>query len=732
VTLALTVINPALMYVGTAMASIPVIIHLLNRLRFKRVVWAAMEFLLAAHRKNARRVRIEQIILLIVRTLILLLLAAAVARPILEGLLASLGSSSVHRILVVDDSFSMDAQAGVSGEKTAMKQAVEAARELMKRFEKNDGLSLIVAGSYPHTLIGGVSYHHEHVLAQIEKLKASDSATDMVGALEAVRTLVNNSKKEQKIVYILTDNNRVAWRDETGKTLRNLAAGITEQADLVVVDFGRGDRGNLSIDSFEPLRDVVTQDVRSVFELKVTNHGQKAIDNVTVNVSVDGEQKQPVVRFGRIPPGKSVTRSWTYRFAESGDHRIQAQLKEMPGRQGDAIAVDSRRHLAVTIKKSLNVLLVDGEPAQGVTLNETAYAQLALDPRTRDQDRETIFLTTWIRDSEFDKAALNDTDVVLLANVGMLNAAQHTALSRFVRDGGSLIVFLGDQVQVPSYNSQLYDDGKGLLPAFLARTLGTTEAGKEEQYTSFDPEHSDHAVLNAFRDVGSTGGLDHVRIAKYFQLKVGGANTGVILNLKDGNPGVVEKAFGRGKVVLFATTADDEWSNFPRLPGYLELMHEVMDHVTPDVMWRYNRLVDGQTSIPVATAKSRDTVTLTHEKSEQLVTLTPDMLADDRFMLNVDGLTRSGFYSLSGAGLDGRLLSVNVDTRESTLSRFTEEELKEHLGHVPIIYKVGMGGLQEALEAQQSTGGWAKNLLYAMLALLLTETFLAWFFNRES
>ena len=731
-TLALTVINPGLLYVGTAMASIPIIIHLLNRLRFKRVVWAAMEFLLAAHRKNARRVKIEQIILLIIRTLILVLLALAVARPILEGVLGALGSSRVHRVLVIDDSYSMGAQAGVSGGKTSMKQATDAALSLLGTFKKSDGLSLVLAGTKKHVRFRDASARPEEVQAAIEKLQASDSATDMVGALEEVKGILSQSQMERKVVYILTDNTRRAWQDETGKALRGLMSSISDMASVMVVDFGRAEQANLSLEEFSADRAVVTEDVLSYFTLRVKNHGSTPAENVVANVTVGGEQAQPV-SFGRVESGKEVSRKWTHRFEAAEDYQIEARLKEMPGGMGDSVSVDSRRYLSVSVKKSLNVLLVDGKPGVKAEDNETFYLQMALDPRTRDQDRETIFAPTWVRDSEFDNGAMNGMDVIILANVSTLNASQQADVRQFIRDGGSLVVFLGDQVQKDAYNNQFYEDGKGFLPAFLAGTLGTTEANKPEKYTSFDPGYFGHPALREFQNEGKTGGLDQVQVAKYFQLKLppdSGADTKVVLRLRDGNPGVVEKQFGRGKVVLVATTADLDWSNLMRLPGGLQLLHELMDYLTPDVLWRFNCLVDSESELPIAAGKGREDVRLGRPQHGGELTLRPQMQTDNRFSLKIEELTQSGFYTLSGAGLTGRVIAVNVDPRESDLTHLTKNELVEQVGQAPIAYMVGQSGLESALAAQEAAGGWARNLLYAMLCLVFAETFLAWFFNR--
>src|SRR5436190_3846574 len=105
--------------------SVPVIIHLLNRRRFRVVTWAAMRFLLAAQRKNARKMRLEQLILLGVRCLMVLLLVLAMASvtPWAEAVwhwfapnavASSIGSRRAHKVLVLDGSFSMGTKAGDS------------------------------------------------------------------------------------------------------------------------------------------------------------------------------------------------------------------------------------------------------------------------------------------------------------------------------------------------------------------------------------------------------------------------------------------------------------------------------------------------------------------------------------------------------------------------------------------------------------------------------------------
>src|SRR3979490_1981910 len=80
-------------WAGMALVSVPIIIHLLNRRRFKTVTWAAMEFLLRAMRKNRRRLKFEQCLILATRCLLVFLLGLALARPLgcESGALAQFG-----------------------------------------------------------------------------------------------------------------------------------------------------------------------------------------------------------------------------------------------------------------------------------------------------------------------------------------------------------------------------------------------------------------------------------------------------------------------------------------------------------------------------------------------------------------------------------------------------------------------------------------------------------------
>src|SRR5947199_8065314 len=134
--LAVGFISPAFFAAGILLAAVPIIIHILNRRRFKIVNWAAMEFLLRALRKNRRRLRFEQWLLLAVRCCVLLLLGIALARPVAcnqQSLAGFAGQRSGLHVLIIDNSYSMAYESDRPDAKTNVDQAKRMARGVTER-----------------------------------------------------------------------------------------------------------------------------------------------------------------------------------------------------------------------------------------------------------------------------------------------------------------------------------------------------------------------------------------------------------------------------------------------------------------------------------------------------------------------------------------------------------------------------------------------------------------------
>src|SRR5437868_2695338 len=196
--------------------SLPVIIHLLNRKRFRVVTWAAMRFLLAAQRKNSRRMRLEQIVLLAVRCLAVLLLVLAMASVTSwaeamwhwmnpeggKGVVS--GGQRTHKIIVLDGSFSMGLRVG---DTTCFEKARALAGQIVSEGAGGNGFSVVLMGAPPRRIVPEPSEDTRKVANEIGALRLTHGNADLAATLSTVESLLQASpgKFPEKEVYFLTD-----------------------------------------------------------------------------------------------------------------------------------------------------------------------------------------------------------------------------------------------------------------------------------------------------------------------------------------------------------------------------------------------------------------------------------------------------------------------------------------------------------------------------------------------
>src|SRR5689334_7610807 len=183
--LAIGFITPAFAIAGVALASIPIIIHVLNRRRYRIVNWAAMEFLLRAMKKNRRRLRFEQWLLLAVRCCVLGLLGIALARPLACGQagMAGLATRSGLHVIVIDNSYSMAYESDRPDARTNLDQAKRIAKGIIERLASGgESVEIITAGAPAQTVFPKPIYDLGAAHDAVDRVEQSYANTDLSGA----------------------------------------------------------------------------------------------------------------------------------------------------------------------------------------------------------------------------------------------------------------------------------------------------------------------------------------------------------------------------------------------------------------------------------------------------------------------------------------------------------------------------------------------------------------------
>lgn len=720
---------------GLVLAGIPLLIHLLHKRRYVEVEFAAMRFLIEATRKRARRTRIEQLILLVLRTLVLALLVLAMARPHFEtgeGLLTA--DQPTHRIVVVDTSFSMQladepaaVQPGQNSEGdvgTGVERARDAVRRLVDKGRRGDAWNLVrISGREPFGVIHQAAFNSEAVLEEISTLSATDSAGDLAGAFETVLTMLKQAPEiPRKEVVFVSDLQASMWAPESStqkRRLRELAGKIGESAVVSVVNAGSVGVRNLAVTALELETGAAATDQSVSFRSAVRNFGESVLRGQIAELFVDGR----LVDTKRVdlPPGIDVPINWLHTFRAAGEFRVEVHL------QDDPLPVDNRRWLAVPVREELSVLLVDGTPSGRDRDSATYYVSRALDPATLEDSAGAFVRPRVIAEGELPSVSLAAYDVVVLCNVGLLTEPEATVLESFVRSGGGLVVLPGDRVNADSYNQRLFRDGNGILPARLGEFKVVEN---RDEVLTFDARGFEHPLVRAFR--GNPGaGLESTMTQKYVSLSPSDSAT-VGLWFSDGAPALVESAVGTGRVILAATSADDRWGTWAIwAPSFVPIMNEMVLHSVSG-RWKNRQLGVGEPILTTWPARVFDMPVAVRPPDGPAVSLS---LQDSGNVLaaSFDETDKAGVYELNlGSPINRKeLYAVNVEPEESDLTPADWQTLQAELfPEVDVrIWNAESPGFESVRpELRSGLSLLTRSLAWTVLVLLMIEPLLAWRF----
>jgi Aerotolerance regulator N-terminal/von Willebrand factor type A domain len=707
-----------------AAAGVPVIIHLLNRRRFREVSWAAMQFLLAAVRRNRRRIRVEQWLLLLLRTLVVILVVLAMAKPFLETFGAVISGRRTHRVLVLDDSLSMGY---TSGEASRFEQAKELAAQLVKDSRQGDVISVILMGDPPRVVIGDPSPSSAEVRKEIAELELSHGGTDLAATFEKVANVLEVSPIQQKEVIFLSDLQAASWRPpaEVSETIKRLLARLEERrVRWVVIDLGKAGGENRAVTDLTPGAPFIPVGSSALIRTVLRNFGSTPSDGVRVRLAVDG-------RLGPeesldLRPGEDVPAVFPFVFSSPGDHLVEVSIDD------DPLKLDNRRYMVVPVREALKVLLVDGhfksEPYQA----ETDYLAQALSPTAELPGQPRPIRVEVIPESQFLNRELADYDVAVLCNVAQFSQRDVTALDDFLSQGGGVVIFGGDQVVPDNYNRLLYVDGKGILPASIGSSVG--DAVKRQGGSFFNPLGYRHPIVSEYQGESDpvTAGVTQAHTWQYHKLVVPKETKAeVVMEFENGDPAIVELERKRGTVVLVATSADAGWTDWPLHKSYPPVMQQIVMRASAGRFAERNIRV-GQPfdqSFPAAGAGAA--VTVVTPKGQTVATKLQAAGGTSRFHFEQTEL--SGRYQVRiGPPLSlESSFAANPNPAESDLTKLDRGALAEAVPGWNFLYLTSSRELAADSGSVGRRGELHRPLLYALLTLLLVESFLAWRFGHH-
>ena len=686
-----------------ATISIPVLIHLLNRRRYRRVPWAAMRFLKISVDQNQRRMRLEDWILLLLRCAVVALLASLLARPVLEGV-SGVPGSKVAAAIIVDNSASMGSQ---EGGVTRLALAREAAHEILSGLPQG---SPVVVGDVFRA--HEASADHEFARARIDAITQTERHADLILATKEAIGALDGQAVVDRELYVITDGHAEEWGSlaALGGRFSDITAGVRVQ----LITVGSSLNANLGISRLTPAAALPAVDQPFRIDVDVTNFGEAPVIRVPVKVLVDGQASGNPWIIEELGPGRSETATLYTALPGPGYHRVTVAL------EGDKAPFDDRQTVVMRARDEVNVLLVDGEPGAEDRDSETFFLREALAPVPPAERSSYPVKPRVVSGSNLEAEALDRYEAVVLANVADVSLAFADRLARFVEKGGGLVVFPGGNFRPESYNALLYRR-HGLLPASFVPREG--DIGPRTR--SLIPAETNPLSLE--RDL-----LAGVKFRQIQRLQLGEGDYRVNLRYDDGQPALVESNYGQGKVFVFTSSADLAWNDFAVRPAYVPFVSRVLGGIVPS---RENNL-NVAAGDPVryrldARLVGRDATVYELEDPESLGRLTELSGDDGVSLLEFDRTDRAGPYQVTIAGEPEPLLfSVRPSERESSVALLGDEQLAR-LGDSVTISRWASNGKAASLEMDRQGAELWWPLLLVVIALAAVEMTLAQWFSRS-
>lgn len=765
-------INLSLLLGGLGLMAVPVVLHLIMRQQPKQYIFPALRFVKQRKETNTRKLQLRHWILLLLRCLGILLLGAALARPsvastefgnwLLVGglgvlvaltalvtlatalqkrgktLLTSFGAitallgvaflwllgtvwsgaktprlgdrqAPVAAVLLVDTAPRMQYR---TGNKTRLEAAQELGGWLLKQLPEDSEIAVL------DTRPGVASFAVDRAAATqaLERLRSTGAPLPLPTQLRDALALVKQSEKSRKDIYIFTDLTTAAWDENAARGLQQALTEVPE-VGVYLIDVGVEQPQDFSLGEVRLSSETLPQSSRLEIQTELRRLGP-AGDRIVELLVEEPDSTRPIIVDNKpLLPEAKVRSRQSLHLDENAAQTLTFQIGKLPlgvhhGQirivGDDALTADDTRYFTVAVQPAWRVLVVAPRD-----VSTTAWTE-AIAPYEFRETGQARFDTVVIPQSDLANQSLQEFAAVFLLDPSPLAPAQWEQLAEFAQTGGGVGVFLGHQAEPSSFNTK---EAQVVLPGKLAHETRMPEG------VWLDPRSLDHPVLAAFRTIGTNVPWRQFPIFRYWSLKEIPTDATTVVAYSDGRPAILERAIGRGRVMLMTTPVSD-----PLAPRGRQAWNELP---TGENAWPYFILANEMAGYLVSSSETKlnylagETAVLTNSEQDperyQLFSPSDDpyevAARDGRLAIKFTDIP--GAYRLKGdqGGVVLRGFSVNLSPQATDLTRLEAGKLDDLLGQGR--YRLAKTQEEITLEGEERAGREFFPWLMLGLALML-------------
>ncbi len=552
-------------------------------------------------------------------------------------------------------------------------------------------------------------------------LEPSQTAAEPLPALqpEILQQLLGPDEGERRVIYIVSDFRARQW-DKPDDLKQRLMQIDTPNTEIRLVDCVE-DAGhpNLAITALEPEDGIRAVNMPWRMKVTVQNYGAATARKVPLVWTAGG--KPPVQEFiDEIPAGGSQEKLFYVTLNTAGPKDIAVHLEP------DAIAADNHRFTVVDLPVEVPVLLVDGS-TQFINSRRLQDPMMPGGAQAWGIDARRIESPKYL---SLPARPLDDFAMISVAGVNHIDPSGVEALEKYVRGGGGVFFIASATTGADFVDRSLYRDGKGMFPVPLA---GPAELTTDPLDNTPDVQSEDHAV---FHNIGNRAGyISKIYVKKYFALAKdwnikSDPAVRVIMRLRNGAPLLVEKNFGRGRVMVLLTSLSSDWNNWYDEFSFTPFVRNLVPYLSRKGAGDAALQIGDPKILAFPSAKYRPTVRFEGpggDATAATVEAAPD--GNDKLTATFARTTIGGFYTAKLTTrtnkAETRVFAVNVDPAEGDLKALNGADLTSRLAP-DLRYKFDYASSFETKLDEAQGRNLGTLLLIVLVVVLVLEQLLAW------
>jgi len=609
-----------------AAISIPIIIHLFNFRRFRKVYFSDIRFLKNVEMQTRSRNQLRHLLVLAARILAVTCLVLAFAQPFIPAPGSEGNTQFKQATIYVDNSFSMNAE-GTDG--SLLTEAKVKALEVAEGYANGSNLRLLTNDFDPR---------HQRTMS-LQEFKVELAAVDQSPAVRRMSEVVSranasNEKAEGHDIFLITDLQR------SMADIGNVTADTLN--GLFVLPVKATSVSNLYVDSVWFTTPVRLPNQPDVLMARIRNTGERAVENLTVKLTVNAMQRA----IGTVTlQGRSFENvELAFTNPDRGIQLAELSIEDYP------IVYDNRYLLSYSVARSVRIHHIKGEDAGNAV------------PRLFSGDSAFIFSAADGRAVDF--SAFAKQDFIVAEGIRNPSTGLMQELARFAERGGHVLIIPSSKADRAAQNEMLLSLG--------AESLG----GWDSTAVKVDRVNLQSALMrNVFMEWGER--IDLPTVAAHFgTVTVSKSGREPLLTLADGAPFLSRYTTGKGSTYVLASPLNDRSTNFHRHALFVPALYNMALNSASANMSA--EILGSNRPIAVAAAVDRlENLAMVSVETGERFMPEPLVRGEGTGILVHDQVRTDGHFLLLANADTLQPVSFNYDRAESELEYMTESEFRE-------------------------------------------------------